>query len=65
QAALDVFARLARNIPPVENNKDDAKASDIMISAVTGVMLRGKDPRAALDSAARQLATATGRERVN
>ncbi|MFJ7497180.1 ABC transporter substrate-binding protein [Streptomyces sp. NPDC097727] len=64
QAALDVFARLARNIPPVENNKDDAKATDIMISAVTGVMLRGKDPRAALNSAARQLATATGRERV-
>ncbi|MFV5993172.1 ABC transporter substrate-binding protein [Streptomyces sp. NPDC056231] len=64
QAALDVFARLARNIPPVENNKDDAKASDIMISAVTGVMLRSKDPRATLSSAARQIAAATGRERV-
>ncbi|MCX5113203.1 sugar ABC transporter substrate-binding protein [Streptomyces sp. NBC_00378] len=64
QAALDVFARLARNIPPVENNKDDAKATDIVVSAVNGVMLRGKDPRTALDSAARQLATATGRERV-
>ncbi|MFJ2796598.1 ABC transporter substrate-binding protein [Streptomyces sp. NPDC087290] len=64
QATLDVFARLARNIPPVEYTKDDAKATDIMVSAVTGVMLRGKDPRAALDSAARQLATATGRERV-
>ncbi|MGW2109329.1 ABC transporter substrate-binding protein [Streptomyces sp. NPDC001948] len=64
QAALDVFARLARNIPPVENNKDDAKATDIVVSAVNGVMLRGKDPRTALESAARQLATATGRERV-
>ncbi|MFF2503169.1 ABC transporter substrate-binding protein [Streptomyces sp. NPDC058067] len=64
QAALDVFARLARNIPPVEYTKDDAKASDIMISTVNGVMLRGKDPRTALDAAARQIAAATGRERV-
>ncbi|MFG2517516.1 ABC transporter substrate-binding protein [Streptomyces sp. NPDC048527] len=64
QPALDVFARLARSIPPVEYNKDDAKASDIMISAVNGVMLRGKDPHATLSSAAAQIAAATGRERV-
>ncbi|MFE9611321.1 ABC transporter substrate-binding protein [Streptomyces sp. NPDC006012] len=61
---LETFARLARNIPPVESNKDDAKASDIMTSAVTAVMLRGQDPRRALNSAAEQLARATGRERA-
>ncbi|MER6628066.1 sugar ABC transporter substrate-binding protein [Streptomyces sp. NPDC000987] len=64
QRALAVFARLARNIPPVENNKDDAKATDIMTSAVSGVMLHGRDPRRALASAAGQLARATGRGRV-
>ncbi|MEU6658974.1 sugar ABC transporter substrate-binding protein [Streptomyces sp. NPDC046821] len=64
QATLDTFARLARTIPPVEYEKDDAKASDIMVSAVNGVMLHGKDPSAELASAARQIASATGRERV-
>ncbi|MBU3862589.1 sugar ABC transporter substrate-binding protein (plasmid) [Streptomyces sp. 4503] len=64
QRTLDVFARLARNIPPVEYDKDDAKAADIMISAVTGVMLHGRDPRRALGSAAGQLARATGRKRA-
>ncbi|WP_199843459.1 ABC transporter substrate-binding protein [Streptomyces formicae] len=59
-----VFARLARNIPPVEYTKDDAKAKDITTSAVNSVLLRGKDPRAALASAAEQLADATGRKRV-
>ncbi|MBL1097830.1 ABC transporter substrate-binding protein [Streptomyces coffeae] len=64
QRANAVFTRLAQNIPPVEYTKDDAKEKDIVISTVNGVMLHGKDPRAALASAARQLAEATGRKRV-
>lgn len=64
QRVLDLFAGLARTIPPVEYTKDDAKAVDIMVAAVTGVTLRGKDPRASLESAARQIAAATGRERM-
>lgn len=64
QPVLDVFARLVPAIPPVEYDVDDAKATDIMVSAVTSVMLRGQDPRRALESAAGQLARATGRERV-
>ncbi|MFJ2770828.1 ABC transporter substrate-binding protein [Streptomyces sp. NPDC087300] len=59
-----VFARLARTIPPIEYTKDDAKERDITVSAVNSVLLRGKDPRAALASAAQRLADATGRERV-
>ncbi|MFE0171166.1 ABC transporter substrate-binding protein [Streptomyces sp. NPDC059002] len=64
QRANAVFARLARHIPPVEYTKDDAKEKDITISAVNGVLLHGKDPRASLASAARRLADATGRRRV-
>ncbi|MEU7580208.1 sugar ABC transporter substrate-binding protein [Streptomyces sp. NPDC041068] len=64
QRANAVFARLARTIPPVEYTKDDAKERDIATSAVNGVLLHGKDPRASLVSAAERLADATGRKRV-
>ncbi|QNS03179.1 ABC transporter substrate-binding protein [Streptomyces xanthii] len=64
QRANAVFARLAQNIPPVEYTDDDAKAGDIATAAVNAVMLRGKDPKAALASAADQLAEATKRKKV-
>lgn len=62
QRAWQVFADLAPHIPPVEHNKDGAKAKDIASKAVTGAALRGHDPAAELRAAARQLAGATGRE---
>lgn len=56
------FAGMVKDIPPVEYTKDGAKATDLVYSAVAGVLLRGKDPKATLDSAAEQLAAATGRQ---
>lgn len=64
QPALKVFADLAATVPPVEYTDDGAKASDVINSAVTSVLRRGTDPAKALDSAAAQIASATGRERV-
>ncbi|MFI5805123.1 ABC transporter substrate-binding protein [Streptomyces sp. NPDC051561] len=64
QPALQVFARLAPSTPPVEYNKDGAKATDIMYSTITGILLRDKNPEEALDTAAGQIAAATGRPRI-
>lgn len=64
QSALKVFAELAPTTPPVEYNKDGAKASDIMYATITGILLRDKDPKQALDTAAGQIAAATGRQRI-
>ena len=64
QRAWKVFAGLAAHIPPVEYNKDGAKAGDIAQKALTGAVLRGNDPRRQLREAAGQLAGATGRETV-
>ncbi|MDJ1134296.1 ABC transporter substrate-binding protein [Streptomyces iconiensis] len=65
QRAWRVFADLAPHIPPVERNKDGAKAKDIANKAVSGAVLRGHDPAGELRAAAAQLAGATGRETVS
>ncbi|CAM5284521.1 ABC transporter substrate-binding protein [Streptomyces spiroverticillatus] len=64
QAALKVFADLAPSTPPVEYTKDGAKATEIMYTAISGILTRGKDPKEALGSAAAQIASATGRQRI-
>lgn len=56
-----VFADLADKVPPVEDTKDDPKARDIVNGTISGILLHGKDPKRALDSAAKQIAAATGR----
>ncbi|KAA2261545.1 sugar ABC transporter substrate-binding protein [Solihabitans fulvus] len=64
QTAFKTFADLAKSIPPVEYTGDNSKAADIIDQATAGVMQGGKDPKAALDSAAQQIASATGRQIV-
>ncbi|TDD39994.1 sugar ABC transporter substrate-binding protein [Actinomadura sp. KC06] len=56
-----VFADLADKVPPVEETKDGPKARDIVNGTISGIVLHGKDPQKALDSAAKQIAAATGR----
>lgn len=55
------FATLTSTIPPISYTKDYAKATDLVAGAVVQAVLGGKDPKAALDGAARQIADATGR----
>ncbi|MBO1414049.1 ABC transporter substrate-binding protein [Streptomyces sp. FH025] len=62
QPAMKLFAELARTIPTVERTADDAKAGDIVTTAVNQVLHNGADPGSVLRSAARQIATATGRQ---
>ncbi|MEV4257437.1 sugar ABC transporter substrate-binding protein [Spirillospora sp. NPDC049652] len=62
QPVNKVFADLLPSVPPIEYTKDGAKATQLVWSANAGVMLRGKDPKATLDSTAKQLASATGRQ---
>ncbi|TYB41891.1 ABC transporter substrate-binding protein [Actinomadura chibensis] len=61
EPVFKVFADLADAVPPVEDTKDGPKARDIVNRAISGILLHGKDPKAALGSAARQIAAATGR----
>ncbi|WP_459648155.1 ABC transporter substrate-binding protein [Kitasatospora sp. Ki12] len=65
QPAMRLFAELARAIPTVERTADDSKAGDIVTTAVNQVLHNGADPGTALRSAARQIATATGRQPVS
>ncbi|WP_188304248.1 ABC transporter substrate-binding protein [Streptomyces sp. CBMA123] len=65
QPAMKLFADLARTIPGVERTSDDAKAGDIVTTAVNQVLHNGADPGTVLRSAARQIATATGRPTVS
>ncbi|GAA2986510.1 extracellular solute-binding protein [Streptomyces lactacystinicus] len=64
QPAMQLFAGLTRDIPTVELTADDSKAGDIVTSAVNQVLHNGADPGTVLRSAARQIATATGRQTV-
>ncbi|MEU3565364.1 MULTISPECIES: sugar ABC transporter substrate-binding protein [unclassified Kitasatospora] len=64
QPAMRLFAGLTRDIPAVELTADDSKAGDIVTSAVNQVLHNGADPGTVLRSAARQIATATGRQTV-
>ncbi|GAA1965821.1 sugar ABC transporter substrate-binding protein [Catenulispora subtropica] len=65
QTVFKTFADLAKDIQPVEYTGDYSKAGDLINDATTGVMQGGKDPKAALDSAAQQIASATGRQTVS
>ncbi|MCP2339027.1 ABC transporter substrate-binding protein [Actinomadura rupiterrae] len=62
QAVNKVFADLSSSVPPIEYTKDGAKARELVWTAFAGVALRGKDPKATLDSTAKQIAAATGRQ---
>ncbi|MEU1283407.1 sugar ABC transporter substrate-binding protein [Kitasatospora sp. NPDC005856] len=64
QPAMQLFAGLTRAIPAVELTADDSKAADIVTIAVNEVLHNGADPGTVLRSAARQIATATGRQTV-
>ena len=62
QKVYELFAEQTGKIPPVNYTSDAAKASDIVGNAVVAAVLNGKDPKAVLDDAAQQIATATGRQ---
>ncbi|MEU8926405.1 sugar ABC transporter substrate-binding protein [Kitasatospora sp. NPDC048545] len=62
QPVMRLFADLTRAIPTVERTADDAKAGDIVTTAVNQVLHNGADPGTVLRSAARQIAAATGRQ---
>ncbi|MGW1176467.1 ABC transporter substrate-binding protein [Kitasatospora sp. NPDC002543] len=64
QPAMRLFADLTRSIPTVEFTSEDSKAGDIVTTAVNQVLHNGADPGTVLRSAARQIATATGRQAV-
>ncbi|MFJ9444536.1 ABC transporter substrate-binding protein [Kitasatospora sp. NPDC101235] len=64
QPTMQMFAGLTRGIPTVELTADDSKAGDIVTTAVNQVLHNGADPGTVLRSAARQIATATGRQTV-
>ncbi|MDP9866875.1 MULTISPECIES: ABC transporter substrate-binding protein [Streptosporangium] len=56
-----LFADEVRNIPPIELTGDDSQAREILKKAVSGSLLDGDDPKAALDEAATRIASATKR----
>jgi lactose/L-arabinose transport system substrate-binding protein len=62
QPVYELFAEQTANIPPITFTTDNAEASDIVANAVVAAVLNGADPQQALDDAAKQIATATGRE---
>ncbi|NUP50277.1 MAG: sugar ABC transporter substrate-binding protein [Catenulispora sp.] len=62
KTVFKTFADLAEDIQPVEYTGDYSKAGDLVTTATTSVMQGGKDPKAELDSAAKQIASATGRQ---
>lgn len=62
QPVYELFAEQTANIPPITFTTDNAEATDIVANAVVAAVLNGADPQQALDDAAKQIATATGRE---
>ncbi|MGW9167785.1 ABC transporter substrate-binding protein [Agromyces sp. NPDC055658] len=62
QPVYELFAEQTANIPPITFTTDNAEARDIVANAVVAAVLNGADPQQALDDAAQQIATATGRE---
>ncbi|MEZ0113538.1 lactose/L-arabinose transport system substrate-binding protein [Catenulispora sp. EB89] len=62
QTTFKTFADLTKDIPPIQYTGDYSKASDLVTDATNSVMQGGKDPKSALDSAARQIASATNRQ---
>ncbi len=62
QQVYQLFAEQTAQIPAITFTTDNAKASDIVANAVVASVLNGAAPQAAVDDAAQQIATATGRE---
>ncbi|MFC5791621.1 extracellular solute-binding protein [Agromyces tardus] len=62
EPVYELFAEQTANIPPITFTTDNAEASDIVANAVVAAVLNGADPATALQDAAEQIATATGRE---
>lgn len=62
QSTYSMFADLVNGIPAVPYTDDDAKASEVMADTVAGILLGGEELDAALESAASQIASATGRK---
>lgn len=62
EKVYELFADLTAKIPAINYTQDYAKATDIVANAVVASVLNGKDPKAALDDAAKQIATSTGRK---
>ncbi|WP_327091240.1 sugar ABC transporter substrate-binding protein [Nonomuraea sp. NBC_01738] len=57
-----LFADQVKAIPPVELTGDDKQAEEFLKKAVSACLLNGKDPKAVLDEAAKQIAAATERD---
>ena len=62
QPVYELFAEQTAKIPAITFTTDNAEASDIVANAVVAAVLNGADPATALQDAADQIATATGRE---
>ncbi|RSM97153.1 ABC transporter substrate-binding protein [Nonomuraea sp. WAC 01424] len=62
QPVNKIFADQVRDIPAVESTDDDAEASELLKKLLQRAVVGGKDPKAVLDDAAEQLASATKRE---
>lgn len=61
QKVYELFAEQTSKIPSITYTSDNAKADEIVAAAVVASVVNGEDPKAALEAAADQLATATGR----
>ncbi|WP_127125846.1 ABC transporter substrate-binding protein [Georgenia sp. SYP-B2076] len=62
QPVFQLFAEQTKQIPTITYATDDALANDTAANAVVAAVINGEDPAAALQAAAEQIATATGRE---
>ncbi|MFQ4149846.1 sugar ABC transporter substrate-binding protein [Arthrobacter sp. LAPM80] len=62
EKVYELFAAQTTKIPSITYTSDNAKAGDIVSNAVVASVLNHQDPAAALQSAAEQIATATGRK---
>ncbi|MDQ4215001.1 ABC transporter substrate-binding protein [Microbacterium sp. ASV81] len=60
--AFQTFAELTPKIPSITFTSDQSAASDAVANAVGAAVLNGADPKKALDDAAQQIATSTGRK---
>lgn len=62
QKVYRLFGDLTPKIAPITFTSDQSAASDAVANAVGAAVLGGTDPKKALDDAAQQIATATGRK---
>ncbi len=65
QKVYELFAEQTAQIPSVTYTSDNAKALGIVANAVVASVINGADPKATLEDAADEIATATGREIAN